>query len=483
MKTETGNILVIDDDATNREVLTTQLQHLGHNVNSVASGLQALSMLEEFAFDAVLLDLHMPDLDGFQVLKRMKTSVALRHIPVLIVSMETEMQSILRCLETGAMDYLLKPVSTEILRLRVSAALMMKQMQDEDDAAAGKMLVVDDDAFSRELLAANLEESGYVVVKAEGGKQALEKLESHVFDVVFLDMIMPEIDGVEVLRRMKIDNRLYHVPVIVVSSDADMDSIARCIRMGATDYVVKPFNSALLHARTYASLAARRMRQKELVYFRLIQAERQRAERLLLNTLPKPIADRLKNGERVIAESYSDVSVLFADIVNFTPMSQRITAYQLVKLLNDVFSRFDALCENYGLEKIKTIGDAYMAVGGLPSESPDHVERIAEMAMDMKRDVAELGKKRGEALHVRIGINSGPVVAGVIGVTKFSYDLWGDTVNVASRMESQGVTDAIQVTQTIHDRLKSRYTFEERGDVEIKGKGAVRTWFLTGKKA
>lgn len=206
-----------------------------------------------------------------------------------------------------------------------------------------------------------------------------------------------------------------------------------------------------------------------------------RSERLLLNVLPRSIAERLKRQDGAIADGFADVTVLFADIVDFTGLSADITPARVVAILNDVFSAFDRLADQHGLEKIKTIGDAYMAVAGLPSPRPDHAEAVADMALDMQRELFDRATEGIPRIRLRIGINSGPVVAGVIGTRKFIYDLWGDAVNTASRMESHGVPDGIQVTQATYDLLKGKFTFAERGSVDIKGKGAMTTYLLRGR--
>jgi adenylate cyclase len=200
-----------------------------------------------------------------------------------------------------------------------------------------------------------------------------------------------------------------------------------------------------------------------------------------LNVLPRAIADRLKEDGGIIAERFEEVTVLFADVAGFTPLAGKMEPEAVVELLNELFTRFDALAESQGLEKIKTIGDAYMVAGGLPTPRPDHAEAIAEMALRM-REVAELvAAETGHALAVRIGIDTGPAVAGVIGRSKFSYDLWGDTVNTASRMESHALPGSIQVTERTYRRLKDRYLLEERGTIDVKGKGEMRTYLLHGR--
>jgi class 3 adenylate cyclase len=210
---------------------------------------------------------------------------------------------------------------------------------------------------------------------------------------------------------------------------------------------------------------------------RALDAEHAKAEKLLRNILPPSVAARLKQ-EETIADSFPEVSVLFADIVGFTALSSHATPGELVAMLNGIFSRFDALAERHGLEKIKTIGDAYMIVAGVPDPRADHAEALANMALDMHDEVDRFNAAHGTALAIRVGINSGPVVAGVIGTKKFIYDLWGDAVNIASRMESSGLAGRVQITEATCERLKGRLAVEERGTIVVKGKGEMRTWLL-----
>lgn len=216
---------------------------------------------------------------------------------------------------------------------------------------------------------------------------------------------------------------------------------------------------------------------------RLLAEEREKVERLLLNILPQPIAERLKDKQTLIADHFAEVTILFADIVEFTELSARISPPELVDLLNQIFSMFDQLAEQHGLEKIKTIGDAYMVVGGLPTPRSDHVEAVAEMALDMQQAITQFNQQRNQSLSLRIGINTGSVVAGVIGLKKFIYDLWGDAVNTASRMESHGLASRIQVSQVTYEQLQDKYLFEERGLIQVKGKGEMFTYLLTGRKS
>ncbi|MEG3894255.1 MULTISPECIES: adenylate/guanylate cyclase domain-containing protein [unclassified Microcoleus] len=227
---------------------------------------------------------------------------------------------------------------------------------------------------------------------------------------------------------------------------------------------------------TVSDITERKLAQEEL------KIQQEQSEKLLLNILPKPIAERLKAQQTTIADSFAEVSVLFADIVGFTELSARMSPTELVKRLNVIFSHFDQLAEKYGVEKIKTIGDAYMVVGGLPTPRHDHAEAIAQMALGMQAKIAKLSADTGEKLAIRVGINSGPVVAGVIGVSKFTYDLWGDTVNVAARMEATGFAGRIQVTDVTYELLKDKYLFERRGVIPVKGKGNMMTYWLLEKR-
>ena len=216
-------------------------------------------------------------------------------------------------------------------------------------------------------------------------------------------------------------------------------------------------------------------------YFRAQRdAADRRSERLLLNVLPEAIAARLKRGEEPIADHHDDITVLFADLAGFTVRSAHETPAETVSVLNEVFSAFDGLVSRYGLEKIRTIGDSYMVAAGVPVARPDHAHAICAMALDLRREVARLNSEHDWDLSFRIGINSGPAVAGIVGREKFHYDLWGDTVNIASRMESHGLPDQIQVTEPVYERLKGDFAFERRGLIEVKGKGPTLTYFLVG---
>ncbi len=345
----------------------------------------------------------------------------------------------------------------------------------------GSILVVDDVEANRDLLFRRLQRQGHTITLAEDGRRAIEQLQTQSFDLILCDIMMPEMNGYQVLEHLKEDPHLRHIPVIMISALDDIESVVRCIELGAEDYLFKPFNPTLLKARINACLEKKRLRDQEQAYLKQLQAEQEKSERLLLSILPKAVAEQLKQDQSTIADSFAEATVLFADIVNFTNISTHRSPIELVSLLNHIFSAFDQLAERHNLEKIKTIGDAYMVVGGIPTPRPDHAEAIAEMALDMQAAMSKFNAETGESFSIRIGISTGPVVAGVIGTKKFIYDLWGDTVNTASRMESQGIPDCIQVTEMTYNYLCHQYQFEERGSIPVKGKGDMLTYLLKSR--
>jgi class 3 adenylate cyclase len=214
-----------------------------------------------------------------------------------------------------------------------------------------------------------------------------------------------------------------------------------------------------------------------------LRVEQEKSELLLMNILPRSIAERLKTASQTIADHFDSASIVFADVVDFTPFAQRLAPAEVVGILDQLFSHFDTLVERHGLEKIKTIGDCYMAAAGVPDPSPDHARRAALLALDMREAVGTSAVGDGFDLELRIGINSGPLIAGVIGSKRFLYDLWGDAVNTASRMESQGTPGEIQITGATYELLKDEFVCKRRGTIEVKGKGQMETWYLVGSRS
>ncbi len=352
------------------------------------------------------------------------------------------------------------------------------EAQDAPPGEPGRILVVDDNASNRDLLFRRLSRDGHEVTRAASGRQALEMLAAEAFDLVLLDLMMPDLNGFQVLERLKADQRLHALPVIMVSGLGETDSVVRCIEAGAEDYLTKPFNPVLLRARIGACLERKRLHEREHRYLERIELERRKYETLLRNILPGQIVTRLNDGEAVIADRVEQATILFADLVGFTEIAARLSAARLVDQLNRIFSAFDELCRRLEIEKIKTIGDAYMAAAGLLQARPGQAAAMAELAFAMLARLEELNPSLEARFQVRIGIHSGPVVAGVIGVNKFIYDVWGDTVNLASRLEAHGLPGRVHVSEATRQMAAGHYDSEPRGLIEVKGMGKIRTSFL-----
>ena len=298
---------------------------------------------------------------------------------------------------------------------------------NEADQAAvqpSRILVVDDNASNRDLLSRRLQRQGHTVLQAEDGTVALAVIEKEALDLVLLDLMMPGISGYDVLTLLKSGPRFREIPVIMISALTELDSIVRCIEAGADDYLAKPFDPTLLRARVGSSLEKKHLRDRERAMVEALRLEKERSEQLLLNILPKEIVTRMNSGETIIADQRSNVTILFSDLVAFTKLSSRLSAADLVRLMNELFSEFDRLALSLGIEKIKTIGDSYMVAGGLPEPRADHADAVADMALAMIATVERMNRDLPIALQMRIGIHSGDVVAGVIGTHKFVYDIW-----------------------------------------------------------
>jgi len=301
------------------------------------------------------------------------------------------------------------------------------------------------------------------------GYTSLEELQACVTDMA--SMYVDRSRHREFVRQLEQDNFISNFESQAYCKDGSVMWISENARA-----VRNKRGELLYYEGTVQDITKRKLAEEAL------RVEQEKSERLLLNVLPRSIAERLKADETHIADRFQDATILFADLVNFTTISSQMPPSQLVDMLNEIFSTFDQLALAYRLEKIKTIGDAYMVAGGIPKSMNDHAEAIAEMALEMQWAISQMTQESGDTFQLRIGINSGPVVAGVIGIRKFTYDLWGDTVNLASRMESHGLPGQIQVTESFYERVKDRYLFEPRGTIEVKGRGLMPTYWLTGRR-
>jgi adenylate cyclase len=352
-------------------------------------------------------------------------------------------------------------------------------------ALRGLILVVDDNEDNRDVLSRRLLRDGQEVMLADGGRQALRMLQRYPFDLILLDIMMPEMDGYQVLEAVKADPQLRYLPIIMITAVDDVESIIRCVEMGADDYLLKPFNRVLLRARIGSLLERKRLRDQELRntaqltnMIKEMEVQRERSQTLLLNILPMIVAEELQQKGTVEPMYFEDVSILFADIVGFTLSTEQLPADELVYSLHEYFTAFDHIVERYALEKLKTIGDCYMLAGGVPVRSPSNPVDVVLAALEMIHAVKELSGRGPVSWQVRIGVNTGPVIAGVVGIKKFAFDIWGDAVNYSARMESSGQPGRVNLSGNTFARVKDFFDCEKQEKVRVKDGRDIDTYLV-----
>ena len=360
-------------------------------------------------------------------------------------------------------------------------------MRDVSDILQAKILVVDDQPANVLLLERMLVGAGYTSVTSTLDPRAVRELhEKHRYDLILLDLQMPGMDGFQVMEGLKEIDTAGYLPVLVIT--AQPHHKLRALKAGAKDFISKPFEVAEVLTRVHNMLEVRllhvdiRRKNAELkTLFDQVVAERKISERLALHVPPDSIAARLQARPEVSADGFADVSVLIADIVGFSELTPAASPENLALLLDEIFIGFDGLAKERGLKKVKTLGNSYMAAAGVPVHASDHATRAAHLSLDMVDALDRFNERHDHSLQVRIGIASGAVVAGVIGKRLYLYDVWGDAVNVASRMESHGVAGRVQVSESTRELLGAPFLLEERGSLEVEGKGEMKTWFVGGR--
>jgi adenylate cyclase len=333
----------------------------------------------------------------------------------------------------------------------------------------GRLLLADDDGPNRDLLCRRLRKLGYEVTATTNGREALKLVRAERFDLVLLDLLMPGLDGREVLARMKADPEMREVPVIMISALDQVEGIVRCIELGAEDYIAKPFDPVFLRARVGAGLEKKRLRDREISYLRQIQEEKKRSEELLHIILPQEVAEELKATDAVKPRRFEKAGVLFCDIVGFTAYCDQHSPEEVLPQLQGVVEAFEEITAAHGLEKIKTIGDSFMGTIGLGTPAANPGLNCVQCGLAM----IESARRLPPHWEVRVGVHVGPVIAGVVGRRKYQYDVWGDTVNLAARMEASAEPGSICVTASTWEMLKDQCRGRPLGYLEIKGKGTL----------
>ena len=336
-----------------------------------------------------------------------------------------------------------------------------------------RILVVDDNEDNRYTLRRRLEREGCGQVDvATNGREALDLIASGAFDLILLDIMMPEMNGYEVLERLKADELLRHIPVIMISAISELDSVVRCIELGAEDYLPKPFNSVLLRARIGASLERKRLHDREAQHLAEIDHQRRRADELLHALLPAQAVRELRARDRVAPRRFEDVVVVFGDLVDFTSYCERHAAEEVVANLDRLALDLERIAGRHALEKIKTIGDAFMVTANLLEPHADPVMAGVRFAFEM----VDAARHNPAAWQIRLGIHVGSVIAGVIGRSKFSFDLWGDTVNTAARLSDVGCEGGVYLSGAAWERVAGRCPGRCLGRVSLKGKGEIEVY-------
>lgn len=480
-----GNILIVDDTPNNLRLLSRLLTEKGYEVRAAISGQMAMTAVSASPPELILLDICMSQMDGYEVCQKLKSDPKSQDIPVIFISALDEVLDKVKAFAVGGVDYITKPFHVAEVLARVETHLTLRRLQHQ--------LQVKNVQLQHEIAERQQAEEKY--------RSVLENSIEGFFQItptghyLTANPALARILGYESVAEMKTTvhniNQIYVRPgrhselnVYLQKYDQASGFESQVYRKdGARIWILENIRAVkdeagklMYYEGMVQDVTARRVTEAELY------RQRQETERLLLSILPQPIAERLKRKqEHVIADSFTAVTVLFADIVNFTRLSSQVSPVELVYLLNQIFSEFDRLAEYYGLEKIKTIGDEYMLAGGLPDPRPDHAEAVAEMALAMQQGLIKFQSNLGEPFQLRIGISSGPVVAGVIGKRKFAYDLWGDTVNLASRMQTQGQPGLIQVAPPTYQFLQKKFRFVERGRMDVRGFGEMATYWLLEK--
>ncbi|MEG3858007.1 adenylate/guanylate cyclase domain-containing protein [Microcoleus sp. herbarium12] len=532
-----ADILVVDDTPDNLRLLIRILQKNGYKVRPVTNGFSAIDAIQSSAPDLILLDIMMPDFDGYELCKKLKLQPQFSDIPIIFISALEEGIDKAKAFEVGGADYITKPFQVKEVLARVSNQLTVRslqmQLQEKNQKLTDKNVLLHQEITERlqvEMETRLLLQATQAISKSEDFESAIDVILGLICQTIEWNLgeaWIPNSEGVlrcatgryvsdssfSLFRKTSwqltfspgvgLPGRIWqsqqpewiedvsHAPEQVflrsqiavnvglkaafgvpILADKQVLAILIFYREKVLECQPRLLELVSAVATQLGSLIQRKQAEAAL------KLQQEQTEKLLLNILPKPIADRLQKEQKLIADHFDEVTVLFADLVGFTEFSTHKSPTQLVEILNGIFSEFDRLSELHGLEKIKTIGDAYMVVGGLPTARADHAEAIALLALEMQAALRRFNIKIGESFELRLGIHSGAVVAGIIGISKFSYDLWGDTVNVASRMESNGLPGKIQVTAATYERLKDQFVFEERGQIPVKGKGTMLTYWL-----
>ncbi|MGI0491569.1 adenylate/guanylate cyclase domain-containing protein [Alkalinema pantanalense CENA528] len=482
-----ATILLIDDLETELLLLSAALKKHSYRVLTAMDGQAAIAIAMAEQPDLIILDIKLPGINGYDICTQFKQNPITQDIPVLFMSGIYDAPGKVKAFEVGGVDFISKPFQVEEVLARVNHQLNLRELQKRlEDQNVRVQQELQERRKLEERYRHMVEQSidGIFQTAPDGHFLTVNPALAEIYGYDSPEELMASITDVGTQlylqpgRREGIKTYLQQHGQVLGAESRVRRKDGRKIWISENIRAIKDGRGQLLYYEGTVRDITERRRLESMIYH-----QRKQTERILQSILPKSIADRLKHSSQTIADSFEEVSVLFADIDNFTAFSSRIAPTEQVKLLNQLFSEFDRLAEQLGLEKIKTIRDVYFVAAGVPEPKADHAEAIAEMALGMQAVAAALQERLGEPFQIRVGISSGSVVAGVLGKTKFTYDLWGAPVNLASRMQSNGLPGKIQVTPEIYDRLHDCYCFDPREVMQIQGVGKIMTYWLTGRKA
>ena len=473
-------ILVVDDLAANRKMVADMLTYAGHQVHVAADGTAALETLQNQSIQLVISDWMMPEMSGVELISEIRKRFTDSYIYVILTSARNERNDMIEALESGADDFMARPFSPPELMARLAIGRRLVELENRlkqqtlDIARAKSEWEATTDSIPQLI---SLVDANGEVIRINGtvqrwGLSWASEAKGHTLPDL-LKKVYPDFANVFAEKWPEAHQQLK----TGIEYEFEGDDAGMGHYFTVQFEPINPFSEFTPDAPSFAAVSIMDITDRKKLELRL-EAEHEKAENLLLNMLPRPVAEKLKQGTDTIAEYHTDVTVMFADLVGFTELTARLNPNDLMDLLNSVFSGFDMLADRHHVEKIKTIGDAYMVVAGVPEPAEDHAQRIMRMALAMQNAIQQINTHTGNALNLRIGIHTGPVVAGVIGMKKLNYDLWGETVNTASRMESNGVNGRIQVSTATYTALGDEFEFEARGKIEAKGLGKVQTYLV-----
>jgi len=483
---QAGTILIVDDTLDNLDLLSRLLTRKGYKVLTAINGIEALDIIPVALPDLILLDICMPEMDGYTLCRRLKADPDLSNIPVIFLSALDETSAKLKAFETGGIDYITKPFQMEEVLARVTTHLSLQRLQQQlrlqnlqlqDQITARR--------YAEQRYRSIFENSvlGMFQATPDGHFLKANAALARIYGYASPDELINSMTNIgrqlyvrpgrrqELMAYLRQFEQVSDFESQIYQKDGTIIWISESIRTAEDD------TGALLCFEGIVEDITER-KQTEVELWR----QRRKAEQLLLNIFPQKIAEKLKRQQGMIADNYDDVTVLFADVVNFTALSSRVSAKELVDLLSRIFKAFDQLAEQYGVEKIKTIGDGYMMAAGVPGRRTDHASALAKVALAMQESISQFWLVLGEPCQLRIGLSTGSVIAGVIEGKRSSFDLWGETVNLASRMQTCCPVGGIQVTESTYQALKEEYDFAARGVIPVKGVGERLTYLLIGEK-